>query len=100
MRAIGLAEREGRGKMELRLLTTFCTVAKARGFTRAALQLGYTQSRVTDQTKTLKRRAYRDRALPAAIAAIRYSDRLTPLLTPLSAQHPETVGNHQNRKMA
>ncbi len=81
--------------MELRLLTAFRAVTKALGFTRAALQSGYSQSRVTDQTKTLKRRAYRDRAMPAAIAAISHNDRLTPLLTPLGAQRPETPGNHQ-----
>ena len=81
--------------MELWLLTTFRAVAKALGSTRAALLLGDTQSSVTDQTKTLTLRAYRDRAMPAAIAAISPNDRLTPLLTPLRAQHPETVGNRE-----
>jgi hypothetical protein len=70
-RAVGLIEPEDAGKMEPRHLTTFRAVAKALSFTRGALQLGYTQSRVTDQTKTLKRRAYRDRSMPAAMAAIR-----------------------------
>jgi hypothetical protein len=62
-RAVGLIEPEDAGKMDLTHLTSFRAVAKALSFTRAALQLGYTQSRVTDQTKTLKRRAYRDRCL-------------------------------------
>ena len=83
--------------MELWLLTMFRAVAKALGSTRAALLLGDTQSSVTDQTKTLTLRAYRDRAMPAAIAAISPNDRLTPLLTPLRTQHAETMGNREQR---
>jgi Bacterial regulatory helix-turn-helix protein, lysR family len=61
MRAVGLIEPEDAGKMELPRLTSFRAVAKALSFTRAAAQLGYAQVRVTDQAKTLERRAYRDR---------------------------------------
>jgi hypothetical protein len=61
-RAVGLIEPEDAGKMELPRLTSFRAVAKVLSFTRAA-QLGYTQSRVTDQAKNLEHRAYRDRCL-------------------------------------
>ncbi len=39
MRAVGLAERKGWGKMELRHLTTFRAVVKALGFTHAGCGL-------------------------------------------------------------
>src|SRR5829696_10251376 len=45
----------GGKKMELRHPTTFRAVAKALSFTRAASQLGYAQSSVTDQIKALER---------------------------------------------
>ena len=41
--------------MELRHLSRFGAVAKALSFTRAASQLGYAQSSVTDQIKVLER---------------------------------------------
>jgi hypothetical protein len=33
-----------------------------------------------------------------ALSFFSHNDRLTPLLTPLSAQHPETMGNREQRQ--
>jgi DNA-binding transcriptional LysR family regulator len=93
----GLLERNPWHALDLQKLETFRVLAKAGGFTRAGLQLGYSQSTITFHIKTLEHefgavlferaRFSRDVTLTeAGYSALQYAEQILGL-----AQEAKTV---------